>query len=410
MIARSASSDRDERTGLTTVAGGVGCVPGVRCTGVPAGIKPNRNDVAVIVFDAPRVCASAITTNEVKAAPLLVSERHLAASGDAMRAVVCNAGNANACTGDRGEANAFAVAEHAGRTFGCAPQSVVVSSTGVIGVPFPTEKICAAVAAAGPSLASGDEAGERAARAIMTTDLVPKLSAYAFVHDGMTYTIGGMAKGSGMICPQMATMLAFVATDFALSRTALQTALRDAVEDSFNMISVDGDMSTNDSIYAFATPGTREAPEIFVRALRAVTRDLAVMMARDGEGATKLLRVDVLGARDGAQARAVAKQIVNSSLVKTAVFGADPNWGRIIAAAGQARVGIDPHVWKLALNGRPWAERGDAELLSEADASAELATGDVTLALDLELGDAVATAWGCDLTYDYVKINASYRT
>jgi glutamate N-acetyltransferase/amino-acid N-acetyltransferase len=244
----------------------------------------------------------------------------------------------------------------------------------------------------------------------MTTDRVPKLTAYAFYEGEKRYVVAGIAKGSGMIAPNMATMLAFVATDAPMSQDALQRHLFACTDATFNMISVDGDMSTNDAVYAFAPASEGEAPEHFGAALRKLCNDLAQAMVADGEGATKTLTINVTGAASEDQARVVARAIVNSNLVKTALFGEDPNWGRIIAAAGSARAGLEPERWSLYLNGDLWVDTGSIEVLSEAEAHRELEHTAVTVALDLGIGDASATAWGCDLSRDYVKINASYRT
>jgi len=404
MIAPSASES------LIELRGGLGAVPGVRLAGVHAGIKKRKSDLAVVAFAEPMVCASVITTNEIKAAPLLVSERHIAASGTSMRAIVCNAGCANACTGERGERDANATARQAAALLGIAQSEVIVASTGVIGVHLPMDRVHKGLERAVKDLEEGMEAAYDAAEAIMTTDNEPKLAAYAFYDGAQRYVVGGIAKGSGMIAPDMATMLAFVATNAPMSREALRDELREASDASFNMISVDGDMSTNDACYAFAPPGDGPAPGGFRAALRAVTRALAVAMVTDGEGATKTLTVDVTSARDDAQARAVARAIVNSNLVKTALYGEDPNWGRIIAAAGSVRAGIDPDTWSLFLGGKPWVARGAIEMLSEAESHRELEGTAVAIRLDLGTGEARATAWGCDLSKDYVRINARYRT
>jgi glutamate N-acetyltransferase/amino-acid N-acetyltransferase len=223
--------------------------------------------------------------------------------------------------------------------------------------------------------------------------------------------VGGIAKGSGMIAPNMATMLAFVSTNAPVPKGELETALREAVDDTFNMISVDGDMSTNDSIYAFApaTPA-KNAPPGFAEALRAVCYDLALQMVSDGEGATKTMEIQVTGARDAQQARTVARAVVNSNLVRTALNGEDPNWGRIIAAAGSVKAGLEPDAWSIYLNDKLWVERGAIEAISEAEAHRELEQTDVRVRLDLGMGEATAKAWGCDMSRDYVRINASYRT
>lgn len=395
---------------LVAVRGGLGAVPGIRLAGVHSGIKARKRDLALIAFDEPQVCAAAVTTNEIKAAPVLVSAEHLAASGDAMRALVCNSGCANACTGDRGDRDARATARQAAALLDIAATEVVVASTGVIGVPLPMDRLQRGLERCVAQLENGGKSSHDAAEAIMTTDRVPKLSAYSFYHGGKKHVVGGIAKGSGMIAPNMATMLAFIATDVPMSRAALQAELLACVDESFNMISVDGDMSTNDATYAFAPVGTDAPPPAFGRALRQVCLDLAQAMVADGEGATKTLTMHVTGARDTSQARAVARAVINSNLVKTALFGEDPNWGRMIAAAGAARVGLDPDTWSLLLNGKTWVERGAIEALSEAEAHRELELHEIVVELQLGVGDARATAWGCDLSRDYVRINASYRT
>ncbi|HTX58507.1 MAG TPA: bifunctional glutamate N-acetyltransferase/amino-acid acetyltransferase ArgJ [Verrucomicrobiae bacterium] len=394
---------------LVSLRGGIGAVPGVRLAGVHAGIKARKRDLALIAFDAPQACASVTTTNEIKAAPLLVSAEHLAQS-ETVRALVCNSGCANACTGERGDRDARATARQAAALLQLEPAHVLVASTGVIGVPLPMDRVQRGLERAAAQLESGGKAAMDAAEAIMTTDRVPKLSAYAFYVDDRKYVAGGIAKGSGMIAPNMATMLAFVATDFPIARESLQSLLAQSADGSFNMISVDGDMSTNDALYAFAPPGGDAVPPACAQALHQVCLDLALAMVADGEGATKRLAMTVAGAASLAQARAIARAIVNSNLVKTALYGEDPNWGRVLAAAGSARAALDPQTWSLALNGKPWVARGAVEMLSEAEAHRELEASDLSIELDLGLGEHAATAWGCDLSRDYVRINASYRT
>jgi len=397
-------------TRLIELRGGLGAVPGVKLAGVHAGIKKRKPDLAVVTFSEPMACASVVTTNEIKAAPLIVSEQHIAISGTTMRAIVCNAGCANACTGERGERDARATARQAAALLHVEQSEVIVASTGVIGVYLPMDRVHKGLERAIKELEEGMEAAYDAAEAIMTTDNEPKLAAYAF-YDGTTrYVVGGIAKGSGMIAPNMATMLAFIATNAPMAREALRDELRAANDASFNMISVDGDMSTNDSCYAFAPPSDGPAPAGFADALRAVTRELAIAMVTDGEGATKTLTVDISSARDEAQARAVARAIINSNLVKTALYGEDPNWGRIVAAAGSVRAGMDPLTWSLYLNEQLWVERGAIEVLSEAEGHRELEHTAVHVRLDLGIGSATATGWGCDLSKDYVRINAHYRT
>ncbi|HEY0797733.1 MAG TPA: bifunctional glutamate N-acetyltransferase/amino-acid acetyltransferase ArgJ, partial [Candidatus Baltobacteraceae bacterium] len=406
----SSNHATEEEEQLIELRGGLGAIPGVKLAGVHAGIKKRKPDLALISFAIPQVCASIITTNEVKAAPLLVSEEHLALSGERMRALVCNSGCANACTGERGDRDARATARQAAALLGIEQTQIVIASTGVIGVPMPMDRMVRGLERCVKDLEEGMEAAYDAAEAIMTTDNEPKLSSYAFYSGGHRYEVGGIAKGSGMIAPNMATMLAFIATTAPMSRVALHRELLEAVDGSFNMISVDGDMSTNDSVYAFAHPGEGDAPAGFGNALRAVTRDLALAMVRDGEGATKLLTAHITSARDQAQARAVARAIINSNLVKTALHGEDPNWGRLIAAAGSAHVGINPETWSIYLNEKLWVDRGAIEVLSEAEGHRELENTAVNIRVDLGMGSAEATAWGCDLSRDYVRINASYRT
>lgn len=403
------------RDGLTAIAGGLGAVPGVRLAGVRGGIKvtapPTKLDLALIYFPHPQVAAAQITTNEIKAAPLLVSDAHLQSNGSRMRAIVANSGCANACTGQRGYDDAVQSAQSAAQALNIPPESVVVASTGVIGVPLPMDRVKSGILAAAAELGEGPDAADRAARAIMTTDTYAKLSAYQCIIEGTTYTVGGIAKGSGMIAPSMATMLAFLATDYPLAQETVHEALRAATADSFNMISVDGDMSTNDCVYLFAPQGAaREMPAPLAAALRRVCYELAFAMVHDGEGATKTLTVNVSGALDRTQARAVARAVVDSNLVRTALHGGDPNWGRIIAAAGSVGAGLVDGRWALDIEGEPWVAQGAIEVLPESDAHHLIARKNVNVHLKLGLGDASATAWGCDLSHGYVDINAHYRT
>ena len=400
---------QDDDIRLVAVRGGIGAVPGVRCAGVHAGIKPRKRDLALVVFDEPQVCASVITVNEIKAAPVLVSEEHLALDGT-MRAIVCNSGCANACTGERGDRDARATARQTGALLKIPATSVIVASTGVIGVPLPMDRVNRGLERVVEQLESGLKSSNDAAESIMTTDRVPKLAAYEFYIGEKKYTVGGIAKGSGMIAPNMATMLAFVATNLPMPAAALKSELLEAADGTFNMISVDGCMSTNDACYAFAPVGERKPPAAFSKALRQVCTDLALAMVADGEGATKTLTVHVTGAKDVAQARTIGRAAINSNLVRTALYGEDPNWGRIIAAAGSVQAGLDPDTWSLLLNGKTWVEPGAIEVLSEAEAHRELELTDIVVELRLGLGESKATAWGCDLSKDYVRINASYRT
>ncbi len=328
-----------EAVRLIQLRGGLGAVPGVLMSGVHAGIKKRKSDLALIALPGPHVCAQVITTNEIKAAPLLSTAAHLDIDGDAIEAIVCNAGCANACTGERGLRDAENTARHTATLLAIRATQVVVASTGVIGVTLPMDRLAKGLDRAHKQLSEGPEASYAAAEAIMTTDHVPKLAAYAWHENGERRVIGGIAKGSGMIAPNMATMLAFLVTDAAVSRDSLTEALREASDGTFNMISVDGDMSTNDAVYCCAKPGDGDATPGLRAALAAVCRDLAIGMVKDGEGATKTLTFTVTGARDTQQARAVGRAVINSSLVKTALYGEDPNWGRMIAAAGSVASG-----------------------------------------------------------------------
>jgi glutamate N-acetyltransferase / amino-acid N-acetyltransferase len=405
-----AQLSQDDDIRLVAVRGGIGAVPGVRCAGVHAGIKPRKRDLALIVFEDPQVCASVITTNDIKAAPLIVSEEHLALDG-LVRAIVCNSGCANACTGERGDRDTRATARQAAALLKLpAATSVIVASTGVIGVPLPMDRVQRGLERAVEQLESGLKPSNDAAEAIMTTDRVPKMAAYEFYIGEKKYTVGGIAKGSGMIAPNMATMLAFVATNLPMPADELKNDLREAADATFNMISVDGCMSTNDACYAFAPVGDWKPHAAFSKALRQVCTDLALAMVADGEGATKTLTVHVTGAKDLVQARTVGRAVINSNLVRTALYGEDPNWGRVIAAAGSVNAALDPNTWSLLLNGKTWVQTGAIEALSEAEAHRELEVTDIVVELRLGIGDARATAWGCDLSKDYVRINASYRT
>ena len=356
---------RESDTRLIELRGGLGAVPGVKLAGVHAGIKKRKPDLALVTFDEPMGCASVVTTNEIKAAPLVVSEQHIAMSGTAMRAIVCNAGCANACSGERGERDARATARQAAALLQLEPTQVIVASTGVIGVYLPMDRVARGLERAVKDLEAGMEAAYDAAEAIMTTDNEPKLAAYAF-YDGETrYVVGGIAKGSGMIAPDMATMLAFIATSAPMRREALRDELREATDDSFNMISVDGDMSTNDSCYAFRTAERRRtAPRILRRSARRHARprlrDGARWRGRDQSPHGRRQR----RARDARQARNDrARDRELQSRQKRHSMAKIPIGGRIVAAAGSARAGLDPEAWSLFLNEKHWVDRGALEVL-----------------------------------------------
>jgi glutamate N-acetyltransferase/amino-acid N-acetyltransferase len=391
------------------------CAPqGFRAAAAAAGIKPSGNpDIALIVSDRPTSAAGVFTRNRVVAAPVVVSRRHLA--DGAARAIAVNAGNANACTGAQGQAAAQRMAELTGELLGLEATEVLVASTGIIGRPLPLDKVEAGLREAAAGLSS--EGGPAAARAIMTTDLRPKEVAIEISIDGSRVRIGGICKGSGMIQPNMATLLAFVTTDAEVWPEVLQAALASAVERTFNCVTVDGDTSTNDTLVILANgaSGVRITPEspahkAFCDGLVYVCTHLAKELARDGEGATKLVEIQVRGARSNAQARKVGKSIANSPLVKTALFGNDPNWGRILCAAGYSGVAIDQERLALTLCGYPLVREGEPVEFDEATVSHAMRAPEVLIRLDLGQGRSSATVWTCDFSYDYVRINAEYTT
>jgi glutamate N-acetyltransferase/amino-acid N-acetyltransferase len=399
---------------VEVAAGGVTTPKGFRAAGVSAGIKARGGlDLALVVSDAPAAAAAVFTTSRAQAAPVVVSKTHLARSRGLARAIVVNSGCANACTGDSGLQVARDMAAETARLVGCPDEQVLVASTGVIGVTLDIARIRASLPAAAAAL-SPDQ-GAAAARAIMTTDPFPKEAAVRLSLGGREVTIGGMAKGSGMIEPMMATMLAFVTTDAAVPPALLDRALRAAVDDTFNAITVDGECSTNDCVVVLANGGSGATVDEagyprFVDGLKAVCLSLALGIVRGGEGATKLVTVTVTGAASPAEARKAAKAIANSPLVKTAIHGGDPNWGRLIAVAGRAGVAFElsraaVRIGPVTLfeNGRPHDERAP-------EAARWLTAPDVGVTVDLGSGDASSTVWTCDLSAEYVRINAEYRT
>lgn len=378
--------------------------------------KRGRRDLALLYSEAPAAAAALFTQNQVQAAPVLVTREHLMQTEGQARAVVVNSGIANACTGERGLADARRMAEVAGEALKVPPQQVIVASTGVIGEYLPMEKIEAGIRKA--ALALSVDGGGAAAEAILTTDTTTKECAIRLPLGDKEVTVGGIAKGSGMIHPNMATMLAFITTDAAVEVPALQQALRWATDRSFNVITVDGDTSTNDMVVLLAngragnSPLTAGDPEftLFRDALLAVCVELSKMIARDGEGASKLLEVRVKGAPGEAEARKIARAVAGSNLVKAAIFGEDANWGRVLSAAGACGVPFDPNLVDVFLGDLQVAARGKGLAFDEEKARSILAQREVTITLDLHSGDGRGTAWGCDLSFDYVRINAHYRT
>ncbi len=387
---------------------------GFRAGAVSAGIKTVSGALDLCLLASDRDCAAAgvFTTNLVRSAPVGVTEARVA--GGRLRAVVVNSGNANALTGPDGVRDAEAMAAAAAKHLGLSPEEVGVASTGVTGVPLPLEKVRAGIG----RIELRSDGGPDFARAIMTTDTVPKQAAFALGDGAGRFTIGGCAKGSGMIHPDMATMLAYVTTDAAVEPGFLREAVREVADATFNMVTVDGDTSCSDTLLVFANgaaglpqvrAGTPEA-DLFCRGLEAVCTHLSRALARDGEGARHLIEVEVTGAASLEDARRMAKTIALSSLVKTAVAGCDPNWGRILVAAGRSGAAIDPAKATLAIQNQILYERGRIVPFVEAEMRSKLEAEEVSISVDLALGAASARAWGCDLTTDYVHINADYTT
>lgn len=401
--------------GLRAVEGGVTAAAGFTAAGVAAGLKPDgRLDVALLDAGAPVPAAGVFTTNAVAAAPVVVSREHLA--GGVARAAVVNAGNANACTGARGRSDAEAMAAAAGAALGCAADEVVVASTGVIGVPLLLDAVVSGISAAAGAL--DPAGGPSASEAIRTTDTFAKECAVAFETGGRTITVGGMAKGSGMIQPDMATMLAFVTTDAPLTSDACAAILRGAVGRTFNRITVDSDTSTNDMCLLMAS-GAAGGPPIgatgpvaadVAAAVHHVCGELARMIVRDGEGATTFIEVVVRGAESEKDAESAAFAIANSPLFKTAVFGGDANWGRVAMAIGKSGARVDAGAFDITFAGIPTCVAGTAVPFDEDAAAAALAERDVDVIVDLHVGGCSATVWTCDLSYEYVRINGEYRS
>ena len=385
-----------------------GFTAGAASAGVKYG-RPERLDVALIASDQPCASAGVLTRNQVIAAPCLLTRRHLELRG--VRAIVANSGNANACTGEQGERDALAMARAAASRLGITTEEVAVASTGVIGVPLPADLIAGAIAGIGLS----EDGWDGASRAIMTTDTRPKVAEREVVLAGGTVRIGGIAKGAGMIHPDMATLLAFVTTDAGIGPDPLARVLRSAVEGSFNAISVDGDTSTNDTVVVLAN-GASGVPvgyddlAAFGAGLAAVCRDLALAIVADGEGVTKVYEVRVTGAASDADARLAARQITDSNLVRTAIHGADPNWGRILAAAGRSGARVEAARASVGIGGVAVFSAGAPAAFDSAAVRAHFSRADVAITVDLGLGNGAAVAWGADLSADYVRINAEYTT
>ena len=405
------------------IEGGVTAAIGYKAAGLRAGVKPNKTnkDMAMVFSDVPAVSAGVFTRNVVKAAPVLV-DRDTITNFETARAIVVNSGNANACTGAQGIVNVKTTMEEAAKALSIKAEEVLVCSTGVIGQQLPLEVILKGCNMLPDALSSDLEGGEAAAEAILTTDTCKKQVAVTLELGGKTVTIGAMCKGSGMIHPNMGTMLGFITTDAAISKELLQKALSDIVEDTFNMVSVDGDTSTNDTVLVLANgmagneliAEENEDYTEFKEALSYICESLSKQIAGDGEGCTRLFEVQAYGAASKEEAKVLAKSVVTSSLTKAAVFGKDANWGRIICAMGYSGVSFDPEKVDIVLE----SKEGILQLVKDGiatDYSEELATkilsaNPVICKVDVHDGEFDATAWGCDLTYEYVSINADYRS
>ncbi|MEN3185771.1 MAG: bifunctional glutamate N-acetyltransferase/amino-acid acetyltransferase ArgJ [Atribacterota bacterium] len=396
--------------------GGLDAVQGFSSLGICCGIKKEKNDLAVILSEVPAVAAGVFTQNLVKAAPVLVTGTHLREMGK-IQLVIVNSGVANACTGEKGQQDALEVVRIGASYFGIGdPRLVAVASTGVIGEFLPIGKIEKGLLTL-RGLLPHHKSGKEAARAIMTTDTFPKERTVAFSWKGKTACLAGIAKGSGMIRPRLATMLAFLVTDAALEKEDLQCLLKEAVDVSFNRVTVDGDTSTNDTVLLLANGKSgmpllqrgSEGFELFQEALFFVCQELAKDLARDGEGATKFVEIVVKGARNQREAEQCAFTVAESPLVKTAFFGEDPNWGRIMAALGRSGVEIQPERIEVAINGVKFVEKGmRADLFTRQMLQDTMKSKELQVVIDLHLGGAMFNVWTCDLSFDYVKINSHY--
>ena len=407
---------------MKQVKGGVTAAKGFEAASTAAGIKyKDRTDMALVYSQVPCVAAGTFTTNVVKAAPVKWDQQ-VVKSGAKAQAVIVNSGIANACTGAEGFGYCKDTADAAAAALGVAADGVMIGSTGVIGKQIPIDKLTAGIKVLAEKKNDSQENGTEAAKAIMTTDTYEKELAVEIEVGGKTVTIGGMAKGSGMIHPNMCTMLGFITSDVDISKELLQEALSEDIKDTYNLVSVDGDTSTNDTVLLLAN-GQAGNPEIteknadyeeFKKALNYVNTTLAKKIAGDGEGATALFEVKVIGAATKAEAVTLSKSVVTSSLTKAAIYGHDANWGRILCALGYSGVQFDPEKVDLYFESKAGKikiiENGVSTGYSEEEATKILSEDAVTAIADMKMGEASATAWGCDLTYDYVKINADYRS
>jgi glutamate N-acetyltransferase / amino-acid N-acetyltransferase len=388
---------------------------GFKAGGVHCGLKKSGNlDLGYIVSEVPATAAGVYTTNVFQAAPLLVTQESISKEKK-LQAIIVNSGNANSCTGDQGFKDAYEMQKQFAAELGIKEHYVAVTSTGVIGEKMPMEKVLSGIK---QILKEENEAEGKFQTAILTTDLAPKNIGVQIKVDGKIISIGGAAKGSGMIHPNMATMLGFVTTDANIEQESLLAALKEVTNQTFNMITVDGDTSTNDMVLVMANGMagnntlTVDHPQwnIFLNGLKLVCQELAKKIAKDGEGATKLIEVQVNKAKSQSDARAVGKSIISSNLVKTAIYGTDPNWGRIVSAIGYSGVPVAPNLVKVSIGSFVVFEDGLPCPINEEEVKQYLEQDTIQIFVELNQGEYSAAAWGCDLTYDYIKINASYRT
>ncbi|AFN74161.1 arginine biosynthesis bifunctional protein ArgJ [Melioribacter roseus P3M-2] len=398
-------SDKEMKSGITAPMGFLSA--GLHC-----GIKRYKKDLALIVSETPATAAAIFTKNKVQAAPVLISKKHLN-SNDKFRAIIVNSGNANACTGEQGMKDAVEMAALTASALNIKPEEVFVSSTGVIGEPLPMEKIRAGIGKIVDMLSEDDS--NAAAEAIMTTDTFPKFTSVEFEANGKIATIGGIAKGSGMIHPNMATMLAFITTDAAVEKNYFQNVLKKTADKTFNRITVDGDTSTNDMVIALANgvSGAEindDSSAAFETALFELMKKLAIDIVKDGEGATKLIEIVVEGALSDDDALKAARSVAHSPLVKTAVHGEDANWGRILAAVGYSGIEFNPDDFEIYINGTCILGKNYDVKLSIEEANKTLKPNEIELLIKLNEGSGKANYWTCDLSEEYVKINGSYRT
>jgi len=394
---------------------------GFKSIGFHGSIKEKNTDMAILFSETPSVFAGVFTKNRVRAA-CVDRNKNLLQKGNTVNAILVNSGNANACTGIKGEKDNIKLAEEMASALDISGDSVLTASTGVIGVNLPLNNMLKAVTSNVLLLNSGAESFQGAAKAILTTDLNEKYASITIKIQNQDVTISGIAKGSGMIHPNMATMLGFILTDANIDQNLLQKALKISVNKTFNMISVDGDTSTNDMVLIMGNGKAEnetitedsEDFKLFSKALLTVSKYLAKSIVRDGEGATKLVEVEVNGCKSGNDAKKIAKSVIGSSLVKTAIFGGDPNWGRIIAAMGYSGADFNPEKVSIYFQGAPGyvcvMQNGEPHHFDKGSAEAILKQKDVFITINIGGGNDSATAWGCDLSYDYVKINADYHT